>query len=615
MTTTVARCLRAAALIALAACSRRPAPEATPRTDAGATREPATPAATAAPATGAGIPAEWRFRPAAPHATGRRAMVVSEHALSSEIGAEIMRQGGNAIDAAVAVGFAQAVVNPRAGNIGGGGFLVYRESGGRVYALDYREKAPAGASRDMYLDAQGNTGTRSTLGHLASGVPGAVAGLWAMHQRFGRLPWAQVVEPAIRLARDGHIVDTTRAEFIEESARDLRRFPASAAIFLPGGRPLQPGTLWRQPDLARTLALIRDSGEAGFYRGRTADLIVAEMRRGNGIITLRDLAEYRAAWREPIRITYRGWSIYSMPPSSSGGVTMAVMFNILEGWPSLPPFGSAEQRHLQVEAMRRAFTDRNRALGDPDFVQIPLAQLLSKEHAAQWRRGISLERATPSTDMPPVVEGSETTHYSIVDPEGNAASVTTTINDSFGNAVVVTGAGFLLNNEMDDFATRPGRPNLYGLVQGEANAIAPGKRMLSAMTPTIVVNPQGRLELVLGAPGGPRIISAVAQVIINVIDHRMSLVEAVFAPRIHHQALPDSIRWERDGITTAARARLEAMGHRFFTNPGGRQACVTYPAGIASRGCNNAVVEAIRVTPQGLEGVYDPRIPAGAAGW
>jgi gamma-glutamyltranspeptidase/glutathione hydrolase len=299
---------------------------------------------------------------------------------------------------------------------------------------------------------------------------------------------------------------------------------------------------------------------------------------------------------------------------------MAVMLNILEGWPTLPPFGSAELLHLWTEAMRRAFTDRNRELGDPDFVAMPLPRLLSKEHAAEWRRSISQERATPSSAMPPIVggdgdEGAETTHYSIVDPDGNAVAITTTINDSFGNALVVRGAGFLLNNEMDDFAVRPGRPNLYGLVQGEANAIAPGKRMLSAMTPSIVVNPQGRLELVVGAPGGPRIISSVAQVISNVIDQRMSLVQAVFAPRIHHQALPDSIRWEKGGVTAEARQRLEAMGHRFMTYPAGRQSCLTYGGGSATRSCNNAVIEAIRVTPRGLEGVYDPRIPGGASGW
>ncbi len=550
-----------------------------------------------APSTAA-IPAAWRWTSVDSPVVGQRAMVASEHALSSAIGADIMRRGGNAIDAAVAVGFAQLVVNPRAGNIGGGGFLVYRDSTGRVYALDYREKAPAASSRDMYLDSAGNLGDGALIGHRAAGVPGAVAGLWTMHQRFGRLPWRALVAPALALARDGHEVDSARAGAIAGSRERLARFPASAAIFLPEGRPIAAGTLWRQPDLARTLERIADSGMAGFYSGRTADLIVDEMRRGGGLITHADLAAYQAVWREPIRIPYRGWTIWSMPPSSSGGVTMALMFNILEGYGRLPAFGSAELLHLEVEAMRRAFTDRNRWLGDPDFVRMPLDRLLSKDYAARLRARIDRRRATPSDAMPPIVEGTETTHYSIVDPAGNAASVTTTLNDNFGSAVTVTGAGFLLNNEMDDFTTKLGAPNDYGLVQGEANAIAPGKRMLSAMTPSIVEGPDGRLALVAGSPGGPRIISGVMQVISNVIDHDMSLAQAVFAPRVHHQSLPDSVRWERDGVDPAVRRRLEAMGHAFFSRP-----------------ASNAVVQAIRVTPRGLEGVTDPRIPSRAAGF
>ncbi len=569
-------------LSALAACSRGPAAPATPPVVA--------------------IPAAWRFQPPAePHARGDSAMVVSEHPLASQIGADVLRRGGNAIDAAVAVGFAQAVVTPRAGNIGGGGFLVFRTARGEVVTLDYREKAPAAASRDMYLDRQGNVTEASTVGALAAGVPGSVAGLAEMHRRYGRLPWRDLVEPAIRLAREGHVVDSARNDVITNNRRRLARFPATAAVFLPRGEPLARGATWRQPDLARTLELIRDSGEAGFYRGRTADLIVQEMRRGGGIMTAADLAAYRAVWREPIRFTYRSWTLYSMPPSSGGGVTMALTLNILEGYRRLPPFGSAELIHVEVEAMRRAFTDRNRWMGDPDFVQMPLERLLSQRYADDLRRQIDPERATPSTEMPPVMatrEGQETMHYSILDAEGNAASVTTTLNDNFGNAVVVRGAGFLLNNEMDDFASRPGAPNAYGLVQGEANAIAPNKRMLSAMTPTIVLNPRGRLELIVGAPGGPRIITAVTQVISNIIDHRMTLAQAVFAPRIHHQSLPDSIRWEENGVDPAVRSRLEAMGHAFFTRP-----------------ASNAVIEAIRVTPRGIEGVYDPRIPGGAVGY
>ncbi len=560
------------------------------------------------------IPASWAFARVDSAVVARHAMVASEHPLASQIGADVMRRGGNAIDAAVAVGFAEEVVNPRAGNIGGGGFLVYRAGTGEVYTLDYREKAPAAATRDMYLDAQRHLTNGSTIGPLASGVPGSVAGLWAMHERFGKLPWHELVEPAIALARDGHIVDSARAEFIASSRR-LERFPASAAIFLPHGHPLQPGSLWKQPDLAATLRLIADSGPAGFYHGRTADLIVAEMRRSGGIITYRDLADYEPVWRDPITIDYRGWTIYSMPPSSSGGITMGEMLNIMEGYRRLPDFGTAALDHIEIEAMRRAFTDRNRFLGDPDFVQMPLERLLSKEYAATLRRQIEPKKATPSSAMPAIVEGSETTHYSIVDDAGNAVSITTTLNDSFGNGMVVSGAGFLLNDEMDDFAVEPGTPNMYGLVQGEANAIAPGKRMLSAMTPSIVLNPEGRLDMVVGAPGGPRIVTAVMQVISNVIDHHMTMAEAVYAPRLHFQALPDSIRWELDGVKPGVRRELEAMGHHFNTHPGDDRDICDHQPPRSGNGCGNAVIQAVRVTDRGLEGVTDPRITSKAAGY
>lgn len=544
------------------------------------------------------IPPAWRFANVGQPAVGQRAMVVSEHPLASEVGAEILRRGGNAIDAAVAVGFAQAVVNPRAGNIGGGGFLVYRTADGRTFALDYREKAPGAATRAMYLDSAGNVTDRVIVGAPAAGVPGSVAGLVEMHRRFGRLPWRDLVLPALALARDGHTIDSARARVIAANAQRLARFPATAAIFLAGGQPPSPGTRFVQPDLAGTLQLIVDSSADGFYRGRTADLVVAEMRRSGGIITHQDLAGYRAVWREPTQATYRGWRIISMPPSSSGGVVLTEILNILEGYRRLPRAGSAKLLHLEIEAMRRAFTDRNRYLGDPDFVAMPLGRLTSKTYAAQLRRTIRRNRASPTAEMATPSEDQETTHYSIVDPEGNAAAVTTTINDNFGCGLTVTGAGFLLNNEMDDFAARPGTPNQYGLVQGDANAIQPGKRMLSAMTPTVVLDRRGRLALVLGSPGGPTIISAVFQVISNVIDHRMTLAEAVSAPRIHHQGLPDSTRSEPAGIAPEVRQTLEAMGHSFFARSG-----------------YMAVVNAIRVTPQGLEGVADPRLPGGAAGW
>jgi gamma-glutamyltranspeptidase/glutathione hydrolase len=542
------------------------------------------------------LPAGWRYASPPAPVVGQHAMVVSEHPLASEVGAAILRRGGNAIDAAVAVGFAQAVVNPRAGNIGGGGFLIYRRADGEAYALDYREAAPAAASRDMYLDSLGNLTDRSVIGAQAAGVPGAVAGLWEMHRRFGRLPWRDLVAPAIALARE-HVVDSARATVIRRNREGLSRFPTSAAIYLPAGEPPSPGDTLRQSDLAQTLERIAEHGADGFYQGETADLVVAQMRRSGGVITKADLAGYHAIWREPVMTTYRGWRILAMPPSSSGGVTLTEILNILEGY-RLPAFGTAKLMHLEIEAMRRAFTDRNRYLGDPAFVTMPLDRLTSKVYAAELRSGISRSRATPSSAMPAVIEGSHTTHYSIVDPEGNAVAITTTLNDNFGCKVVVGGAGFLLNDEMDDFAAKPGAPNMFGLVQGEANAIQPGKRMLSAMTPTIVLNPQGRLELVVGAPGGPTIITAVFQVISNVIDHDMSLADAVYAPRIHHQALPDSLQWEPDGIAPAERRKLEAMGHVLRARPG-----------------YMALINAIRVTPQGIEGVSDPRTTGAAVGF
>jgi gamma-glutamyltranspeptidase/glutathione hydrolase len=530
--------------------------------------------------------------------TGTKAMVVSGSPIASEVGKAILAQGGNAVDAAVAVGFALAVVHPEAGNIGGGGFMVIRQEDGTVTSLDYREAAPSGATRDMYLDADGQPSDRSVTGALASGVPGAVAGLVAAHQRFGRLPWTAVIDPAIRLAADGFVVDSYRSESIRDDSTRLSRFPASRASFLPDGRPPAPGSTLKQPDLARTLEAIRDSGDAGFYRGPVADLIVDQMQRDGGLITLADLAAYRAEWRTPITIDYRKYTIYSMPPASSGGVTMGEIFNILEGYDPLPPFGSAELLHLEAEAMRRAFTDRNTYLGDPAFVNMPLDRLLSKSYAAELRKQINPARAsvTPVFD-PSLRSGGSTTHYSVVDAEGNAVSCTTTLNDSYGSAVTVAGAGFLLNDEMDDFATAPGKPNMYGLVQGEANAIAPGKRMLSAMTPSIVLDPRGDLLLVVGTPGGPRIITMVFEVISDVIDHRMGLPDAVAAPRMHHQALPDTMRVELNGFLPSTITRLRQMGHR------------------VKAGGYSGDVEAIIRMPGGWQGVSDPRRGGGGAGY
>ncbi len=507
-------------------------------------------------------------------------MVVSAHPLASAAGIEVMKQGGNAIDAAVAVGFALAVVLPDAGNIGGG------------------EMAPGGASHDMYLDSAGNVTEKSLTGHLASGVPGSVAGMYEAWKRGGSLPWATLLAPAIRLA-NGHRVDAERSGDIRGDSDRLAQFPASRAQFLPGGQAPAAGTLWKQADLARTLQLISDSGPDVFYRGQIADLIVAEMERGHGLITKDDLRRYRPKWRTPIQLHYRGYTIYSMPPASSGGVTMGEILNIMEGYDTLPAFGTASYAHLLTEAMRRAFIDRNQWLGDPDFVDMPLERLLSKSYAAELRAQIDLHHATPT---PPQAaggaDGMHTTHYSIVDTAGNAASVTTTLNNGFGSAVTVTGAGFLLNDEMDDFTSAPGKPNMYGLVQGEANSIAPGKRMLSAMTPSIVLDRDGQLLMVVGTPGGPTIITTVAQVILDVLDQGMTLADAVAAPRIHHQALPDVIRYERGGLSDGAVAALRAMGHK-----------------VEMRRGTSGIVAAIQRTPAGWVGVPDPRYAGGAVGW
>jgi len=544
------------------------------------------------------IPATWTVH--AKPVTAPKAMVVSAHPLASAAGIEVIKQGGNAIDAAVAVGFALAVVLPDAGNIGGGGFIVHRNAAGQVQAIDYRETAPQGASHDMYLDSAGNVTEQSLTGHLAAGVPGSVAGMYEAWKRHGSRPWATLLAPAIKLAQ-GHRVDAERSSDIASDSSRLAQFPASRQQFLPGGHAPPPGTQWKQADLAKTLQLISDSGPDVFYRGQIADLIVAEMQRGSGLITKDDLRRYRAKWRTPIQLRYRGYTIYSMPPASSGGVTMGEILNIMEGYDTLPAFGTAAYVHLLTEAMRRAFSDRNKWLGDPDFVSMPLERLLSKPYAAQLRSQIDPPRAPPPPPPPRAAsdgEGMHTTHYSIVDADGNAASVTTTLNGGFGSAVTVTGAGFLLNNEMDDFTTAPGKPNMYGLVQGEANAIAPGKRMLSAMTPSIVLGKDGQLLMVVGTPGGPTIITTVAQVILDVLDQGMTLADAVAAPRIHHQALPDVIRYERGGLSDAAVAALRGMGHK-----------------VEARRGTSGIVAAIQRTAAGWVGVPDPRYDGGAVGW
>ncbi|MGC2696801.1 MAG: gamma-glutamyltransferase [Candidatus Angelobacter sp.] len=510
----------------------------------------------------------------------KKAMVVSVHQEAARVGAEIMRQGGNAVDAAVATGFALAVVHPSAGNIGGGGFLLMRKANGEVHFLDFREKAPKAASRDMYLDAQGNVvPTASLLGYKAIGVPGSVAGLVYAEQHWGKLTLRAVMEPAIRLARDGVRLTYEEAQSLHDD--DLSKFPDSKRIFQRDGKFYELGEIFRQPELARTLERIAANPKANeFYKGTLARELAAEIKRGGGLVTAEDLAEYEVKERQPIRGTYRGYEIISAPPPSSGGITLVEALNILEGY-DLGKMGdrSADSIHLTVEAFRRAFYDRAELLGDPDFSRIPVAQLIDKKYALAWRQSLEMMRASDSKelrrpagfgelDRPALLhrpymgrESNNTTHYSVVDPQGNAVAVTTTLNDSFGSAVTAGRLGFLLNDEMDDFTSKPGVPNGYGLIQGETNSIAPGKRPLSAMAPTIVLK-DGKLAMVLGSPGGPRIISTVANILMGVVDYGLDIQQAVNAPRFHHQWQPDEIDIERTGISPDTIKLLQARGHK-----------------------------------------------------
>ena len=568
---------------------------------------PAVPAARAAE-SGLRFPAGWAF-PAGSISpvTARGGMVSTTDRVASEVGAEVLRRGGNAVDAAVATHFALAVVNPEAGNIGGGGFLVVRMADGTTAALDFREKAPLKSTRNMFLDAQGNLTDKSLVGHLAAGVPGSVAGMWEAHRRFGSLPWAELVQPAANLA-EGIVVHERLGQSLRSYEERFRRFPSTARVFLPGGRVPRVGDRLEQKDLAETFRRIARDGKDGFYRGRTAELVEAEMRRGGGIMTREDLARYEAKWRDPVRFGYRGYEVISMPPPSSGGATMAEILNVLEGY-DLRALGylSPAHVHLFTEATRRAYADRNAYLADPDFVPQPTARMASDAYAAERRASVRRDRATPSAEVRPGLgevpvarraEGTHTTHYSIVDGQGNAVAVTTTINSLYGNLVVVEGAGFFLNNEMDDFAAKPGTANQFGLVQGEANAIQPGKRMLSAMTPTIVLDPSGRVRLVTGTPGGSTIITTVAQIVSNVVDFGMDAATSMAAPRLHHQHLPDTLRYERNGLDSATVAALRAMGHA-----------------VAERGGYQGDVQNIVVLADGtLSGVSDPRRGGAAVG-
>lgn len=493
----------------------------------------------------------------APHA-----MVVTVHQLASQVGVEILQSGGNAVDAAVATGFALAVVHSPAGNIGGGGFMLIRMADGKTHFLDYREKAPAAATRDMYLDAQGNVIPGSSeIGYKAIAVPGSVAGLTYAERKYGKLTLKQVMAPAIKLARDGYVLTWGEAADFHDS--HLAEFPESRRVFQRNGDYYTPGEIFRQTDLARTLERIAANPD-DFYHGSLAKEIAAAMQKGGGLITADDLAHYEVKEREPVRGTYRGYEVISAPPPSSGGTVLIESLNILEGYDlGAMENRSAESIHFTVEAFRRAFFDRAEFMGDPDFSKIPVAQLVDKKYAAAWRESIDPGHASSSKELKrPAIfseleqyakshlpadvphEGNHTTHYSIIDSEGNAVAVTTTINDWFGSRVTADGLGFLLNDEMDDFSAKPGVPNSDGLIQGDANAIGPGKRPLSSMTPTIVVH-DGKTVLVLGSPGSSKIITTVANVLMGVVDYKLNLQEAVNAPRFHNQWLPDVVNVEK----------------------------------------------------------------------
>ena len=527
---------------------------------------------------------------------GAHGMVASNSELASAAGAEILKAGGNAVDAAVATGFALAVTYPFAGNIGGGGFMNIHMADGRDAAIDYREIAPLAATRDMYVDpATGKLTNKSLIGHLASGVPGAVAGMTEALAKYGSLPLAKVMEPAIRLARDGFTVDSSLYRSLRGN-RAVAQF-AGKDLFFPNGEALTPGTKLVQADLAHTLQIIAAKGAAGFYTGEVADALVAEEKRGGGIITHADLQRYKPEWRTPIRSTYRGYTLLTMPPASSGGITMTETMNILEQFAPLPKYGTVGYTHLFAESFRRAFIDRNEKLGDPAFVKVPVEQLTSKAYAKTLAAQIDRTKATKTPAFKVAREPEHTTHYSVADAKGNVVSTTTTLNGGYGCGVWIPKGGFFMNNEMDDFAAQPGSPNMFGLVQGEANAIVPGKRMLSAMSPTIVLDKDGSVLLVVGAAGGPRIITTTTEVILNVIEHNMSLADAMRAPRLHHQSLPDTLMVERGALSAAATDSLRAMGHAI------------QPAG----GLANA--NAIMRVNGGWIGVREPRSTGGSVGY
>jgi gamma-glutamyltranspeptidase/glutathione hydrolase len=494
----------------------------------------------------------------------RHGMVVTRERHATDIGVKVLQSGGNAVDAAVAVGFALAVTHPSAGNIGGGGFMLIRLADGRTTFIDFRERAPGAASRNMYLDPAGKATEDSVVGYRAAGVPGTVRGLEYASQKYGRKPWAELLRPSVDLAAKGFVLSYGQAQGLRSAARTLSRFPESNRIFLRNGKYYEAGDTFVQPDLGRTLDRIARFGSKDFYEGETAQLLARDMKEHGGLITVDDLKAYKAIERRPLTGKYRGYDLITAPPPSSGGVGVLQMLGVLEGTQyEKSGAGSATSVHYIAEAMRRYFADRSEHLGDPDFVKVPITAMLDPQYVAKLRASIDPEKATPSTAIHAAKfspsESYETTHYSVADADGNIAIVTYTLNGSYGSRVTATGLGFLLNNEMDDFAPKPGEANMYGLIQGEANAIAPRKTPLSSMTPTILLK-DGKPVLALGSPGGPTIINTVLEVILNFVDFKMNVQDAVNWPRFHHQWLPDELRME-PGYSPDTVALLAARGY------------------------------------------------------
>ena len=509
---------------------------------------------------------------------GLHAMVASQHELASKIGIDILKKGGNAVDAAIAVGLALAVVYPEAGNLGGGGFMLYRRKDGQAFAIDYREMAPSGASRDLYIDKDGNLikgEGSSTVGYRASGVPGTLAGFDLAFKKHGsgKISWRQLVEPARLLAQNGYVLTKRLTDLFISYKEHLAKYPDSNRIFLNGGKYYGEGDVFKQPELAQTLGRIESKGATEFYTGKTAQLIAADMKANNGLITLEDLKNYKAKERVPLRGSYRGYEIITMPPPSSGGIVLLQVLNMLEKYDvkSLG-YNSAAKYHLLVEAMRRSFADRAEFMADPDFQTVPVEKLIDKNYANERSATIDQRKATSSKDVGhgkiEIREGMDTTHFTIVDAAGNIVTNTYTINDLYGSRVTAKGTGVLLNDEMDDFAARPGRPNMFGLIQGERNKVEPMKRPLSSMTPTMVMRKDGTPWFALGARGGPRIITAVLQSVINVIDHDMDIQAAIDAPRVHQQWYPDEVLFEPYGMSPDTLNVLREYGHTFAEKPG-----------------------------------------------